>query len=125
MTAPNSTPDGPGPARADLAALEITGEITAAARGSRSPVVFVTGNSFMPPLRSFPAAENIWQHGTAEAWEALAETILDFLSRENIYLGIPDYDNALYAVDTARWQQSADDADGDTLDDEWEPVPAT
>lgn len=104
----------------------VADDIIAAARESAEPVVFVTGNAYMPPHRSFPEAEALWQSDdTGAAFELFIEALEARLELANVYLGCPDYDNALYAVDLARWQHIDDDpelADAEDLNDEWEPI---
>ncbi len=105
------------------AAESIANEIIESARNSVEPVAWVTGNSFMPPMRSFTQAEYVWQNGDDEGedWEFLVETVEDILSRENVSLECPEWDNALYAVDLNRWEY-VEDAEGDSLNDEWRQV---
>lgn len=100
------------------------------ARVEPGPVTFITGNSHMPPLRAFGHAEDVWQavfeHDATdqqwEAWETYAETFERTLEDASVYLACPDYDNALYVVDLARWQYRDEADDAETLTDEWEPV---
>ena len=108
-------------------AAGIADSITGDARTSGpDPIAWVTGNSYMPPLRSFDAAEDVWQHPAnddGEAFAYLVEEIERLLSDANVALECPEYDNALYAVDLARFEfveQCAPEAD--TLQDEWQPV---
>lgn len=98
------------------------------ARNSGSdPVVFVTGNSYMPPLRSFTLAERIWQHMTdapgeeGSAWAFLVEEVERLLDEANVYLASPEYDNCLYVVDLERFSAKDDSEEAETLSDEWEP----
>jgi hypothetical protein len=109
-------------ANAELAAESIATEIIADARASGDdPIVWVTGNRYMPPLRSFDAAEAIWQadeDGTAFA--ILAESLEAHLDNARVSLDCPDYDNALYAVDLARFEFV--ESDGDNLGDDWKPI---
>lgn len=116
MTTPQSTPEYL--ARADAAdAIQI-------ARTEPGPVTFITGNNFMPPLRAFGHAEHVWQNDDTQFgtdWETYFETFETALADANVYLDCPDYDNALYVVDLARFQP-AEDPDGDFLDGEWEPI---
>lgn len=112
------------------AAREIADEMIAAARISGDdPIAWVTGNAFMPPLRSFSAAEAIWQAGfagmvgTMDAWESLSDELERILGEEKVYLACPDYDNALYVVDMARFEYAESD-DGENLQDEWKQVQA-
>lgn len=130
--------DGPyrhyaGQAAADeairRAAKSIADSMIEDARGSGdSAVVFVTGNGYMPPLRSFSAAEQVWAAtypgDTGGEWEFLAEEVERLLSDANVALDCPEYDNALYVVDLNRFYYVADD-NGDyteSLQDDWEPI---
>jgi hypothetical protein len=88
------------------------------------PIAWVTGNSMMPPLRSFDGAEDVWQHPANEDGEAftyLAETLESMLADADVALECPEYDNALYAVDLARFEYSEDEA-GETLQDDWRAI---
>lgn len=117
-------------ARIRRIAAGIAESIIADARNSGpEPVVFVTGNSYMPPLRSFDAAEDVWQHPAnedGEAFDYLAETLEEMLEHAGVALECPEYDNALYAVDLARFEfveREDGEDDGDTLQDDWQPIP--
>lgn len=113
------------------AAQSIAEGMTEAARTQPGPVVFVTGNSYVPALRSYPQAERVWNaennaDGGLFAF-VLGEELERLLSAADVYLGAPDYDNALYVVDLRRWQSSGtwDNFDGyyaDDLNAEWEAV---
>jgi len=107
---------------AAAAAAEIAASITETARGSGGdPIAWVTGNRFMPPMRSFDAAEKIWQDDEdGEKFAYLQEEVERLLDDAEVALECPEYDNALYAVDLRRWQYR-EDAEGDMLQDEWEP----
>ena len=109
-------------------AKSIADDMIGSARDSVTPVCFVTGNSYVPSLRSYPQAETVWQatyddNGTdPDLFGYLYETLEDILQREDVYLGEPEYDNSLYVVDLRRFQ-AVDDMDIDnaeTLDGEWE-----
>jgi hypothetical protein len=121
-----------GDGRVREIAEEIAGSIIQDARNVEGPVVWITGNSYMPPLRSVTQAERVYQadnnHG-GELWTYLVETLEALLERANVYLGSPDYDNALYAVDMRRWQWvDPDDPQNNDTDDlnlEWERIPET
>lgn len=113
-----------GPGRVTAIAREIADSMIEDARASVTPVAWVTGNSYMPPLRSYEAAETVWQaenNGDGELWELLVETLEDNLNAASVYLTSPDYDNALYVVDENRWQW-AENEGAEDLNDEWEPV---
>lgn len=105
-------------------AREIADSIISDARTLHGPVVWVTGNSYVPPMRSFPQAETVWQseeNNDGELFAFLVEEVERHLDEANVYLTSPDYDNALYAVDTNRWEYD-EDATGDDLNDEWRPI---
>jgi hypothetical protein len=106
----------------EQAAREISEEIIAAARTSGDEsIVFVTGNSFMPPLRSFDQAEAVWQADEdGSAWEQLVWDIEERLDDAQVLLECPEYDNALYAVDLARFEYV--ESDGENLGDNWQVI---
>lgn len=99
--------------------------IRAARESGEQTVVFVTGNSYYPALRSYPEMEAIWQRSAGEFMEA-AEAVVRAVEDANVYLGVPDYDNALYAVDLERFEliDPDDPQNGNTdfLDCEWRKV---
>lgn len=100
----------------------LAGSIIADARASDQPVVWITGNSYMPPLRSFTEAERVWNAANNEDGELFAflvEELERHLNAADVLMESPDCDNALYAVDMRRWQYVEDHA-GDDLNDEWE-----
>jgi hypothetical protein len=107
----------------EAAAAEIAGQITAAARHSGSdPIVFVTGNSYMPPLRSFAAAEQVYQADEdGEDFGRLQELVEARLAEADVALECPEYDNALYAVDLGRFEYVDDPGDHETLQQDWQP----
>jgi len=106
-------------------ARKIADSIIDSARTSGTdPIAWVTGNNYMPPLRSFSLAEEVWQDdvnddGEAFAW--LVEEVERHVRKANVALEYPDYDNALYAVDLARFEY-IDDEPGETLQSEWRPI---
>lgn len=110
-----------------------------------TPIIWLTSNRFMPPLRAFGKAEEVWQAGDDvegmndyydSAWMVYVEVFEEELSQADVYLGCPEYDNALYVVDMQRWRlkdmweeksgESLREAErknaGLTLEDEWEKV---
>lgn len=107
------------------AARRIADEMISAARNSGSdPVAWVTGNSYMPPLRSFSDAEHIWQlpaFRDATAWESLTDRVEWLLADAQVYMTSPEWDNALYVVDLARFEYS-ENPDGETLQSDWSPA---
>lgn len=101
-------------------------EIAPIARESNEPVTFITGNSFMPPLRDFGDSEQVWHldelDPDAEVWSAYVERLEGTLEQQDVLLSAPDYDNALYVVDLARFEYVDADTDAETLSDEWERI---
>jgi hypothetical protein len=125
-----------GAARARAIGAGIARSITASARASDCPVAWVTGNSYLPPLRSFTDADRVWHadngvHSADEfagpaVWEELASTVHRLLDEAGVYLGSPDYDNALYAVDLRRWRYASDEEGmSDDLNDDYERIEGT
>jgi hypothetical protein len=110
-------------AELNSAATEIASSITEAARGSGSdPIAWVTGNAYMPPLRSFSAAEKVWQDDSdGENFAHLHELVEARLADTDVALECPDYDNALYAVDLRRFEYVDDPGDHETLQQDWQP----
>lgn len=103
-------------------AREVSDEIIAWAQHSTAPVAWVTGNAYMPPLRSFPEAETVWDAANnedGELFQWFAELVENNMDAANVLLDCPEYDNALYAVDLNRWQYR-EDPDGEDLNGEWE-----
>lgn len=96
-----------GAARVRALAIEVADAITQAARTETGPVVWITGNSYVPPLRSVTQAEYVWNaanNDDGELWAWFAEMVEGTLSDNMVALECPDYDNALYAVDLQRWE---------------------
>ena len=116
-------------------ARELADSIISEARTVHGPVVWLTSNAYMPPIRSFPAAERVYNADNNRDGELLVwfgEMVENHLSAANVMMEAPDYDNALYAVDLNRWQYkepqfstpnfpSVPDDDSDDINDEWEP----
>lgn len=114
----------------------IAGALISDARNNPGPVVWVTGNSYMPPFRSFDEAERVWNaeaNADGELFAFLVELVEDHLNRASVILESPDWDNALYVVDLKRWQYIDDttiqgekrhnpDYDEWDINSEWEPV---
>lgn len=104
-------------------ATEVADSVAADARASDGPVVFVTGNSYMPPWRSFPAIETVWQaDDSGDDYEALVEAVERALEERQVYIDCPEWDNAIYAVDLRRWKYRESEEEAETLSGEWEPV---
>jgi hypothetical protein len=102
------------------AARRIAASIIDDARASTTPVAWVTGNSYMPPARSFTEFEMVWQHRLNESTperpyaggqmsEAMWEEIERILTEADVYTACPDYDNSIYAVDSRRWEYIGED----------------
>jgi hypothetical protein len=103
-------------------AKQLASEITADARNTEGPVVWVTGNSYMPPMRSFSAAEEVYQLADWGLWELFCDTVDSELSNADVYMASPDYDNALYIVDLKRWEYTETPNpyfNADDLNSEW------
>lgn len=104
-------------------ANDIANSIIEDARTVHGPVVWLTGNSYVPAFRSFDMAERVWNaenNDDGELFEFLVELVEDRLRDADVAMESPDYDNALYAVDLKRWQY-VEDPMGDDINDEWEP----
>jgi hypothetical protein len=110
-------------------AHELANMLVEIARTEPGPIVWVTGNSYMPPLRSFSEAERVYQaenNRDGSLFDWFAELVEDELALRHVIMESPEYDNALYVVDVARWQYKSDEdiaLAGDYLGDEWEEIP--
>jgi hypothetical protein len=112
-------------------ARELAGSLIQEARTVHGPVIWVTGNSYMPPMRSFPAAEKVWQadnNSDGELFAWFTELVENALTDASVAMESPDYDNALYVVDLNRWQYKEPQFSTpnfpsmpDDYNDEWEP----
>lgn len=105
-------------------AHKVADAIIADARSVHGPVVWITGNSYMPPLRALPSAEAVWQadnNDDGELWASFTELVEKHVTKAGVLIECPDYDNAVYAVDLKRWQHR-DDPAGDDINDDWEAV---
>lgn len=92
-------------------------------RSEEGPVVWLMGNAYLPPARSFPEFEYFWNHPDnedgvlAEAfWFAVTARVAD----ADVELFTPEYDNAIYGVNLARWEYVDSDEAFDDLNDEWQ-----
>lgn len=92
------------------------------ARESSEPVVFITGNSHVPSLRAYDVSEEVWNLDDAGVWEAYGEAILERCAEMQIYIAEPEYDNALYVVDLARFEANEDAEVAPEATDEWRPI---
>lgn len=114
-----------GAGRVRELARETADSMIDAARESDTAVTFVTGNAYMPPLRSFPAAERVWNADNNDdvgLWEEFVWEVEDRLSAANVLMQSPDWDNSIYVVDMNRWQYREPGPGEDDLSDEWEPA---
>jgi hypothetical protein len=111
-------------------AREVADTIIHEARTLHGPVVWITGNAYVPPLRSITSAELVWNaanNSDGELFAWFGEMVEAHLAEAEVAMECPEYDNALYAVDLKRWQYRDDDdvydgtAEYDDLNDEWEP----
>jgi hypothetical protein len=96
--------------------------IATVARASTEPVLFITGNSMMPPVRELTPAEAIWTaDNDGDTFEHFTEALWGKLEDLNILMEAPEYDNALYVVDLMRWEHREEDeiTDHDSLNGEW------
>lgn len=92
------------------------------ARSSTEPVEFITNNAYMPPLRGFGQAETVWASDSNDGGDLFTlydEVFEKALEAANVYIGCPDYDNALYVVDMNRWEHIDDPDESETLSGEW------
>lgn len=116
-----------GPGKVRGLARKVARLIAEDARNLHGPVVWITGNSMLPPMREILDAERVYQaenNRDGELFEWFGEMVRDNLAAQDVALECPDYDNALYAVDLRRWQYREDgpeDPDSADINDEWEP----
>lgn len=113
------------------ARLLVWDEIMPAAKESTEPVVWITGNSYMPPIRALDRIDEFWQrtanhghilHDMADTlWCHLVEAIEDECEKQQIHMASPEWDNALYVVDERRWEY-VENTDGESLNDDWVPI---
>jgi hypothetical protein len=106
-------------------ARQIANDIIDAARSSGTdPIAWVTGNSYMPPMRDFSLAEEVWQdvaNADGELFAMLVERVETYVDAAGVALESPEWDNALYAVDLRRFEY-VESENGDNLRDDWRPV---
>jgi hypothetical protein len=69
-------------------------------------VTFITGNSYMPPLRDIGPSEDIWlaTSNELELWNMYSEAIETRLDELQVYMASPEDDNSLYVVDLERFK---------------------
>lgn len=113
-----------GAGRVRALAREVADAIISDARTLHGPVVWITSNAYMPPMRDILQAEYVYQaenNRDGELWAWFVEMVEGTLRDNMVALECPDYDNALYAVDLNRWQYREGADDAEDLNDEWEP----
>jgi hypothetical protein len=102
-----------------------TYEIAPEAKASTEAVLFITGNSYMPPLRAYSCSEQVWVIDLPDVWEVYVERLEQRLTELNVYLGSPEDDNSLYVVDLARFEY-VEQGTGVDFDDsfaaDWKPI---
>lgn len=104
-------------------ATEVADLITDIVRSDSGPITWLTGNAYMPPIRSYPQFETLWQlDDNGDAFESAVWTLEGLLEDRNIMLTCPDYDNALYGVDLSRWGYVGEDGASLDLGDDWAPI---
>lgn len=93
------------------------------ARESETAITFITGNSYMPPLRSLEDAERVYQADTdGDIWHIFYEAVDQTLDNEQILMQCPEHDNALYVVDLTRWEYDEDaEEESEDENDLWVP----
>lgn len=108
-------------------ARAVADDIIADARNIHGPVVWVTGNNYMPPMRALPSAEAVWQadnNDDGELWASFTDLVEEYVAKADVLLECCEWDNALFAVDLKRWRHRADFAVNDDINDDWESVSA-
>jgi hypothetical protein len=113
------------PDQVEASAKQLAHELTADARNLAGPVTWVTGNQYVPALRSFPSAEAVYRLVDWELWDLFRETLEAELDSADVTMMSPDYDNSLFVVDLARWEftETPNPAfDPDDINSEWKPV---
>lgn len=118
---------------AERAAIADAQDAITIARESTEPVCFITGNSYMPPLRAFGRAEDFWaashevDNYMLTPWEVYVETFDRTIDDASVLMECPEYDNALYVVDIARFEYIGDERDDadieDSLSADWREIP--
>jgi len=106
-----------------LASLLVRDVISIIARTSDEPVAWLTGNSYMPPLRDLGEAETVYQNDPdGTVWEAFMESLDRHLDQAKVLMECPEYDNALYVVDLMRFEHIERDDSCESLNDEWQRI---
>lgn len=89
------------------------------------PIVFITSNNHMPPLRAFGHAETVWQsddNDDGDLFGLYGDTFEKALDAANVGLDANPDEGSLYVVDYARWERRDDADDSETLSGEYQPV---
>lgn len=105
-----------------LATTDAAEAIEIARTSGNESVVFITGNSYMPPLRAFGQAETVWKHDDNDEGELFAfyaEQFEKVLEAANVTLDCHPDDNSLYVVDMNRFERRDDADESETLSGEW------
>lgn len=105
-------------------ARKVADDIISDARTLHGPVVWITGNSYMPPMRSIPAAETVWQadnNDDGRLFASFTELVESYLQEADVLLESPEWDNALWACDLRRWQWVENTEGAEDLNDMFEP----
>lgn len=101
---------------------DVAGRIIYDARNVHGPIVWITGNAFMPPARAINEMEALWQddidHGT-ETFEMVWERVEQLCNDAKVFVDVPEFDNSIYAVDMARWEFIDEDDEAENLSDEY------
>lgn len=86
-------------------------------------VVFITGNSFMPPIRSFDEVDELYQtECDVDPFVSFMEALENELVKLDVYMASPEYDNCLYVVDLRRFEYVGDDQGNDNINDDWKII---
>lgn len=90
-------------------------------RDRLEPIQWLTGNSYFPAWRSFDEIEMLWQVCEEPHYlQALIEKIERKCDEIGIFIGYPENDNSIYAVDTRIWEWCGDeDGEAENLSDDW------
>jgi len=118
------------------AARGIAGNMIELARASGDePVVFATGNRYLPAIRSYIRAEEIWQAAypddpdgysrNGEFFDFLIEEVERLADEAEVGIIYPEDDNAIAVVDFRRFEYDEEAADmSETLSGEYSPIAA-
>jgi hypothetical protein len=112
-------------ALSQLAALIARDVIAPVAQKYGHPVVALTSNAYMPPIRDIFECEVIWKNSRNDEWQLFIENLERKLDENSIMMSSPDHDNMLYVTDTKQWALSADvsdDPNGHLDNDAWQRI---